>query len=322
MKVWVDNIIFRLQKHGGISTYFENLYTNFPDKINLISDCEEDISRLRAKLLLLKKLNLEYSNNSIFHSSYYRILNKPNIPSVMTIHDMFPEEKSRYNLQALLKYRSLRAINGLIFPSYYTRRMFEKFYPNYTNLPFEVIHHGFNINSNIESIVGIPEKFILFLGGGAPYKNYEYAKNISIELDIPLVSTGYIEEEIHPKIYFLGSIKPAQINYLLSHAEMLIFPSDNEGFGIPIIEAQAHGCPVLAFGGGSIPEVLGSDYPLRFEHDQSNYLIAARKLMKSKQLRNEIIEQGLQNSKRFSWNKSKIQHLKFYGELINDFRRR
>ena len=59
MKVWVDNIIFKLQKHGGISTYFENLYTNFPDKVYLISDYGEDISRLRAKLLLLKKYNIK-----------------------------------------------------------------------------------------------------------------------------------------------------------------------------------------------------------------------------------------------------------------------
>lgn len=322
MKVYVDNIIFSLQKHGGISTYFESLYKNFPEEVDLILNSELDLPKFMVKLLLLKKINHSQSKNSIFHSSYYRILANPTIPSVMTVHDLFPEQKSRYNLQALLKYRCLNSTNGLIFPSNFTRQIFEKIYPRYVNLPYEIIHHGLSINKNIKIVDGIPEDFILFLGGGAPYKNYEYAKNIAMELGISLVSTGYIEKEINPDVYFLGSIKREQINYLYTRAKMLIFPSDHEGFGFPIIEAQSYGCPVLAFGGGSIPEVLGKDYPLSYEHNNKNYLKAAKRLIKSTQLNNEMIEQGLQNSKQFSWNKSKKQHLKFYGELINDFGRR
>ena len=242
----------------------------------------------------------------------------------MTIHDMFPEQKSFIKLQSLLKYRCINSADGFIFPSNHTRKEFERFYPSQLKkIPFSVIHHGLDLEKDEDIVLGIPSKFLLFLGGGAIYKNYEIARQISLNTGIPLVSTGYTEGKSAEDSYTLGSITRKQINYLLKRAEMLLFPSDYEGFGFPIIEAQANGCPVIAAGGGSIPEVLGSDYPLgRFPHNFEGYLHAVTALLDCSHLRQDMISQGIMNSSRFDWNQSKNKHFEFYGELINDFARR
>lgn len=59
------------------------------------------------------------------------------------------------------------------------------------------------------------------------------------------------------KVYCTGYIDNSQLNFLYNNAYALLYPSIYEGFGIPVLEAQKAGCPVIAYNGSSIPEIIG-----------------------------------------------------------------
>jgi hypothetical protein len=89
-----------------------------------------------------------------------------------------------------------------------------------------------------------------------------------------------------------------------------------EGFGIPVIEAQRCGCPVIAYNASSIPEVIGEDYPLLLpELDVSVASNWINQLLTDQSFRNSIITQGIENSLRFSWDKMQESYQALYTQL-------
>ena len=104
-----------------------------------------------------------------------------------------------------------------------------------------------------------------------------------------------------------------ELNYLYNGAFALIYPSKYEGFGIPILEAQKAGCPVLAYCSSSIPEVMGdSSYMLKTH--ELNEAIYYLDLLRNPEIRNVCIDKGLLNAKRFNWDKMYNELLALYQE--------
>jgi glycosyltransferase involved in cell wall biosynthesis len=173
----------------------------------------------------------------------------------------------------------------------------------------------------------IPHKLVLAGGTGHNYKNIKLAISSSHFTD-KIIETGFVSEEEKWE--------------LLKNADVFLFPTFYEGFGLPILEAQSAGVPVIASNNSSIPEVvnikkpplpLGEDarragegnleykenlpHPiplLKGEGDSCSALLvnlqkpseiaeAAYKLISDKTLRNDIINRGYENVKRFSWKK-------------------
>ena len=95
----------------------------------------------------------------------------------------------------------------------------------------------------------------------------------------------------------------------------MLYPSLYEGFGIPVIEAQRAGCPVIAGANSSITEVIGKGGIALDTLDIPNILTAIQTIGQSS-YRNEIIKHGLENSQRFSWNKTYEQTLNVYKSLM------
>jgi len=102
-------------------------------------------------------------------------------------------------------------------------------------------------------------------------------------------------------VKFLGWLPQQEIRHLLSKAQVLVFPSLYEGFGIPVLEAQACGCPVITSNTTSLPEVAGESAilvdPLKTEEISS----AIKQIISDKKLRQLKVKQGLENVKRYSW---------------------
>jgi len=91
---------------------------------------------------------------------------------------------------------------------------------------------------------------------------------------------------------------------LYAQAELLVLPSFDEGFGLPVIEAMACGTPVIVSNGGALPEVVG-DAGLIFDLEKPDDLAnAIRKCLCNNQLRTSLIEKGFARVKNFSWQKS------------------
>ncbi|MFK3841206.1 glycosyltransferase family 4 protein [Serratia sp. NPDC087055] len=118
------------------------------------------------------------------------------------------------------------------------------------------------------------------------------------------LDSNYNLENGMENIEFLGRVEDDELIILYQNAFAFIFPSFYEGFGIPPLEAQACGCPVLASDKASIPEILG-DSALYFDpFDESEIVKAMEIIIKDDDLRNELIRRGNENIKRFSWQAS------------------
>jgi glycosyltransferase involved in cell wall biosynthesis len=96
------------------------------------------------------------------------------------------------------------------------------------------------------------------------------------------------------------------------HALFFCFPSLYEGFGIPVLEAFACGCPVLLSSGGSLPEIGGDAAHYFIPTNTDSLIMEANKLLCDESLRKNLVKKGYARLKRFSWDKSYNAHLKIY----------
>ncbi len=106
-----------------------------------------------------------------------------------------------------------------------------------------------------------------------------------------------------------------ELEALYRCAQALLFPSRFEGFGWPIIEAQACGCPVLAADNSAQPEVLGEGGMMRNSEDVEGYATDLRRL-RDPEFRQQLVEAGLQNATRFSLEKVVDSMESIYHEVL------
>lgn len=180
----------------------------------------------------------------------------------------------------------------------------------------------------------IPDKYIFSLSTLEPRKNFPLLllayQNLvkQCKIDIPLVLAGRkgwkmddliarIDEEVQKKIYFTGFVEEEDLPCLYQNAEMFVFPSKYEGFGIPPLEAMACGAPVLASNAASLPEVLG-DAALYFESENQGSLEEGmlRILNLKPEARNRMIRDGIARAACFSWEKEALKLLEIIRENI------
>ncbi|OUM08117.1 glycosyl transferase family 1 [Pseudomonas syringae] len=110
-----------------------------------------------------------------------------------------------------------------------------------------------------------------------------------------------------PRIRFLGRLSDAELIEQYQGAIAFVFPSLYEGFGIPPLEAQACGCPVLAANAASIPEVLQNSALYFDPLDVSHMAAAMQRVLVDAPLRQSLRQQGLENVQRFSWELSALR---------------
>lgn len=134
--------------------------------------------------------------------------------------------------------------------------------------------------------------FIFVLGGGSWHKVfYELEKSISNfdEYKDKILKIGYVEDE--------------DLGILYSGAEMFVYPSFYEGFGMPILEAMQCGCPVICSNTSSMPEVIGDCGIMIDPRFDSDLISAFEKMYFDEDFRNSCREKGLARAKTFSWEK-------------------
>lgn len=106
------------------------------------------------------------------------------------------------------------------------------------------------------------------------------------------------------RIKFLGRVSDVELIEYYSNAVAFVFPSLYEGFGIPAIEAQACGCPVISSNSSSLPEVLGESALTCNPLDANRFAELMNDVFNNENLRANLIAKGYENVKRFSWNES------------------
>jgi len=143
---------------------------------------------------------------------------------------------------------------------------------------FEILKEKYNI----------PHKLVL---AGKPGFGYQHVKSQMSKV------------KCFNEIQELGFVSEEEKWELLKNADVFVFPTLYEGFGIPILEAQSVGCPVVAANNSSIPEVAGESALLVDHQSVDNIAESIYKLISNETLKNAIINKGLKNVKRFSWEK-------------------
>ena len=188
----------------------------------------------------------------------------------------------------------------------------------------DVVYEGYEKQltaNNSPQTMEIQKPFFLFIGRIEERKNitnivkaFEILKD---EYKIPhklflagRPGHGYkkIESELcklksKKDIIELGFVSEQEKWNLLREAQVFIFPTSYEGFGIPILEAQSVGCPVVASNNSSIAEVMGDSNFLIDPKNPEDIARAIYDIISKESQKNAIIEQGLKNVKRFSWEK-------------------
>lgn len=123
----------------------------------------------------------------------------------------------------------------------------------------------------------------------------EYYQNILREIQ---------EHTMEKEIFFVGYAVGARLYSFYKHALALVFPSFNEGFGMPPLEAMSLGLPVITSNLSSMAEVVGSAGLLVNPYDIADISDALERVYSDKTLRNELIAKGYARSKEFSWQKA------------------
>jgi hypothetical protein len=167
----------------------------------------------------------------------------------------------------------------------------------------------------IDEIEGRGERpFVLAIGSRARHKNLNLLVGISHELEdmgVDLVfagggadifSSGDLVER--KNIYRIGRVSDDDLAYLLDRALCLAFPSLTEGFGLPIVEAMAWSCPVIAANCASMPEVCGSAALLASATDGDAWVRHIDSLRKSPQLVGDLVGKGHERVRTFSWSQT------------------
>jgi len=139
-------------------------------------------------------------------------------------------------------------------------------------------------------------KYILYLGSGHKRKNIDGLKKA-----FKILKEKY---KIRHELILAGAerhVSEEEKRELLNNAEVFVYPSFYEGFGLPALEAQVVGTPVVASNTSSLPEILASSALLVNPNKPEEIAEAIYKIIVNPSLKEDLIKKGYENVKRFSW---------------------
>lgn len=165
--------------------------------------------------------------------------------------------------------------------------------------------------------------FVLLIGSRARHKNAALVLGMSdafdrLGLDLLVAGNGagIFADDQHAggsNVRWLGKVTDDDLALLLSRALCLAFPSFTEGFGLPVLEAMALGCPVISSDRASLPEVCGKAALMASPDDPATWLNHVETLVGSSSLREELRDLGRLQAARFSWNETARGYLDLIG---------
>jgi len=155
------------------------------------------------------------------------------------------------------------------------------------------------------------DKYFLYVGNAYPHKNVEMLAHAASRAGVHCIFVGkddYFYKKLHIKP---KTVTDAELANLYTHAEALVFPSLMEGFGLPALEALAHGCPVVASDIPVFHEILG-DVPKYFNPHDENALVEC---LKHPPLRSKSFQEKAAGViQKYSWQKMAADTIRIYDQ--------
>ena len=179
---------------------------------------------------------------------------------------------------------------------------------------------------------GLTRGYLYYPASMAPHKNHSLLADVMKRLavngqSLDLVLTGartetYVvfmekvrREGLAGRVRHLGFVPREDVFCLMADAEALVFPSEFEGFGLPLLEAMQCGTPVVAARRASIPEVVGDAAILLEPQDVGGWVNAIKRLLADRAYRGGLVEKGYGNVLRFSWQRCAEETLAVFRDV-------
>jgi glycosyltransferase involved in cell wall biosynthesis len=279
----------------------------------------------------------------------------PKCKIIAMVHDLaflkFPNDFTFEGRLKLLFHtkRTIKKAEKIIVPSQTTKNDLIKYYQANPK-QIEVIYHGASFKKKSQtpsvwdsghSVSVISQPYILFVGTIQPRKNiqglieaFEILKNSHSPLyksgdNIKLIivgGKGWLWKKVFEKaekskykkdIIFIGQVSSEKLSEIYQNAEVFILPSFYEGFGLPILEAMANGVPVIAGNNSSMIEITGDAGILINPYKPEEITKAIKKIIQNKNFREKLVEKGLKQAKKFTWEKCAKKTMEVLNEVGN-----
>jgi len=304
-----------VMKHDMDIFFFPAVYSYFPiyTRAKIIVTIHDVIAELYPKLVFPdKRLNLFWRLKQYLANRQAHI--------ILTV--------SEYSREQIIKY--------LKIPESRVKAISEAPKEIFTLLP-----HNKEMSQALEKYqLENKQRFVLYVGGISPHKNLGTLVEVHAQLiknqefcDVKLVLVGDYKDDsfytnyqilkqqisglgLEKQIIFTGFIQDQELAYLYNAASLLVFPSLQEGFGLPAIEAMACGTPVAASNAGSLPEIIGEAGSFFNPGNSVEMLDTIRNLLSNNTLREKMRQDGLMRAKQFSWEKAARDTLLIFDELL------
>ena len=347
VKVQVDEQIFALQSHGGISRYFVELMQAFrSDKtlgVDLIARnlwtqnhhlvqagmgrrLPTRLGRHERVIRAANRRHISRGRADLVHHTYYDSSYLSHYAKatrrVITVYDMIPEilpEMFPSGNPHRDKREFVDAADLILCISESTKNDLVQIYGE-PSAPLIVTPLGVDprFTPSAQPPDRIPERYILFVGNRAGYKDFVVLAEAFAEAPLPqdvfLLAVGGgpfgADEVLHMRALGISkrviqtSLSDAELPGAYAGALCFVFPSRYEGFGLPTLEAMATGCPTILAASSSHPEV-GGDAALYFPPSDAFRLSQIlADLVPSPELRGERRTMGLTRSAGFSWRRT------------------
>jgi len=274
--------------------------------------------------------------------------------TIVTVHDLIPLVFPKYfpkgikgSFKWFMQKSLLKGVDSIITDSMSSKKDIIK----YTGIPatkihvvflaadesFRLIHNSKFIIQNLREKYRLPEKFALYVGDVTWNKNLPRLVDAAKKSRIPLVMVGkaLVSEDFDKKnpwnrdlitvhnnvkedknIILPGFVETEELVALYNLATVFVMPSLYEGFGLPILEAMACGCPVITTKEGSIPEVAGDAAFYTDAYDSDKIAKDITEVFEDEKLRKELSIAGLKQSSKFFWKKTAEKTVKVYESIV------
>jgi glycosyltransferase involved in cell wall biosynthesis len=267
----------------------------------------------------------------------------PQLPQIVTVLDLLPFHYPSLLPRWVPYYehflpRLIKGSAAVVCISEFTRQEVLDRYPSIPEEKLKVIHGGVDLERFHPCSQGVIKEhydlkdYLLCVGEVRPYKNIENVfRALELWSDGPqLAISGKIfgvhkvkleslarSLNIENRIIWLGYVPDDLLPNLYSEAAAFIFPSLYEGFGLPILEAMACGCPTLSSNLASLPEIGGKAAHFFDPLEISDMAESIKKVCEDSEYQQNLARRGIKHAKNFKWESSTKKHMDLFETVLN-----
>ena len=336
---YFTEMMYQATKNKNVEVIFPVVYSenyhlrekNLGPK-NLLTILNEKNYKYKFYLLkLVYKIQETYTifkiwqnNFDVFIPTYYIpfFVNHLKKPFVLTVYDMihekFPDYFPVHDKTISQKLLTMKAAAKIIAISESTKNDILELYPEIPSQKIQVVYLAPSIEKGT-ILTTLPKKYLLFVGNRGLYKNFIRFFDAVVPLlqkdhDLVLLCAGggtfypheikSIEDNNLKSQVVQYRFKDSELHDIYKNAIAFVFPSEYEGFGIPVLESMISGCPAILSNVSSLPEI-GGDAAVYFDpFNVEDIRNKVEKVLTDENLRSVMIEKGLRQAEVFTWEKT------------------